>query len=52
MYNTSYWGRHKINIGMGTVRLKMFDDREMLLQDMWYLPEPKWNLLSISMFDI
>ena len=36
---------------MGTVRLKMFDDQEMLLQDVKYVLELKRNLLSISMFD-
>nr|KYP33116.1 hypothetical protein KK1_046063 [Cajanus cajan] len=36
---------------MGYVHLRMFDIREMLLQDVWYVLELKKNLLSISMFD-
>ena len=37
--------------GMGTIRLKMFDDRDFLLKDVRYIPELKRNLISISMFD-
>ena len=37
--------------GIGTVRLKMFDDRELLIHNVRYVPELKRNLLSISMFD-
>ena len=38
--------------GIGTVRLRMFDNREMLLQDVRYVPKLKRNLISISMFDL
>ena len=37
--------------GMGTIHLKMFDDRDFLLKDVRYIPELKRNLISISMFD-
>ena len=37
--------------GIGTMRLKMFDNREYLLQDVRYIPELKRNLISINMFD-
>ena len=37
--------------GIGTIRPRMFDNREMLLQDVRYVPELKRNLISISMFD-
>jgi len=37
--------------GMGTVRLKMFDDREFLLKNVMYVLELKQNLISINMFD-
>ena len=37
--------------GIGMVRLKMFDDRELLFHNVRYVPEFKRNLLSISMFD-
>ena len=37
--------------GIGTVRLKMFDDRELLIHNVRYVLELKQNLLSISMFD-
>jgi len=33
------------------MRLKMFDNREYLLQDVRYIPELKRNLISINMFD-
>ena len=36
---------------MGTVRLKMFDDREFLLRDVRFVPELKRNFISLSMFD-
>ena len=36
---------------IGMVRLKMFDDRELLIHNVRYVPEFKRNLLSISMFD-
>jgi len=29
----------------------MLDDQEMLLQEVRYVPKPKKNLLSVSMFD-
>lgn len=31
--------------GIGTIKLKMFYDQEMLLQDVRYVPELKRNLL-------
>ncbi|KAK2447548.1 secreted RxLR effector protein [Trifolium repens] len=37
--------------GMGSIRLKMFDDRDFLLKNVRYIPELKRNLISISMFD-
>ncbi|KAK2414734.1 secreted RxLR effector protein [Trifolium repens] len=37
--------------GVGTIRLKMFDDRDFLLKNVRYIPELKRNLISISMFD-
>jgi len=37
--------------GIGTVRLKMFDNREYLLKDVRYILELKRNLISINMFD-
>nr|KYP64657.1 Retrovirus-related Pol polyprotein from transposon TNT 1-94 [Cajanus cajan] len=37
--------------GIGTVRLKMFDNREYILKDVRYVPDLKRNLISISMFD-
>ncbi|XP_027340957.1 uncharacterized protein LOC113854254 [Abrus precatorius] len=37
---------------MGTIRLKMFDNWEMLLQEVRYVPELKRNLLSMGMFDL
>ena len=37
--------------GIGTVRLKMFDNREYLLKNVRYIPELKRNLISINMFD-
>ncbi|CAJ2678716.1 unnamed protein product [Trifolium pratense] len=37
--------------GMGTIRLKMYDDRDFLLKNVRYIPELKRNLISISMFD-
>lgn len=37
--------------GIGTIRLKMFDDRDFLLKDVRYIPELRRNLISISMFD-
>jgi len=37
--------------GMGTIHLKMFDDRDFLLKNVRYIPERKRNLISISMFD-
>ena len=36
---------------MGTIRLKMFDDRDFLLKNVRYIPELKKKLISISMFD-
>ncbi|WVZ00942.1 hypothetical protein V8G54_027011 [Vigna mungo] len=38
--------------GVGSVRLKMFDNREMVLQAVRYVPELKRNLISISAFDL
>ncbi|WVZ00077.1 hypothetical protein V8G54_026146 [Vigna mungo] len=38
--------------GVGSVRLKMFDNREMVLQAVRYVPELKRNLISISSFDL
>ena len=37
--------------GMGTIRLKMFDDRDFLLKNVRYIPELKRNLISIIMID-
>ena len=37
--------------GMGTIRLKRFDDRDFLLKNVRYIPELKRNLISTSMFD-
>lgn len=37
--------------GMGTIRLKLFDNHEILLQKVRYIPELRRNLLSIRMFD-
>ncbi|CAJ2668093.1 unnamed protein product [Trifolium pratense] len=37
--------------GIGTIRLKMYDDRDFLLKNVRYIPELKRNLISISMFD-
>ena len=37
--------------GIGTVRLKMFDNREYLLKNVRYIPKLKRNLISINMFD-
>ena len=37
--------------GIGIVKFKMFDDHELLIHNMRYVPELKQNLLSISMFD-
>nr|KYP46507.1 hypothetical protein KK1_031912 [Cajanus cajan] len=37
--------------GMSTVHLRMFDNYDILLQDVWYVPELKRILLLISMFD-
>jgi len=36
--------------GMGTIRLKIFDDRDFLLKNVRYIPELKRNLISMSMF--
>lgn len=46
-------GDNKVCIfhGIGTIRLKMFDDREFLLCNVRYLFELKKNLLSIKMFN-
>ncbi|WVZ13024.1 hypothetical protein V8G54_017554 [Vigna mungo] len=38
--------------GVGSVRLKMFDNREMVLQAVRYVPELKRNLISINAFDL
>ncbi|WVZ12067.1 hypothetical protein V8G54_016597 [Vigna mungo] len=38
--------------GVGSVRLKMFDNREMVLQAVRYVPELKRNLIFISSFDL
>ncbi|WVZ06123.1 hypothetical protein V8G54_019469 [Vigna mungo] len=38
--------------GVGSVRLKMFDNREMMFQAVRYVPELKRNLISISAFDL
>nr|KYP74254.1 Retrovirus-related Pol polyprotein from transposon TNT 1-94 [Cajanus cajan] len=38
--------------GIGAVRLKMFDNQEMLLQNVRYVPKLKRKLMSISMFDV
>ncbi|RDX86307.1 hypothetical protein CR513_32380, partial [Mucuna pruriens] len=38
--------------GMGTIWLKMFDNCEILLQDVRYVLELKRNLLSITLFDV
>jgi len=37
--------------GMGTICLKMFDDRDFILKNVRYISELKRNLISISMFD-
>ena len=37
--------------GMGSICLKMFNDKETLLTGLRYVPELKRNLISISMFD-
>lgn len=37
---------------IGTIRLRMFGNREMLLQDVRYVLKLKRNLISISMFDL
>jgi len=37
--------------GMGTIHLKMFDDRDFLLKNVRYIHQLKRNLISISMFD-
>ena len=38
--------------GIGQIRLRMFDNKEMLLHNVRYVPELKRNLMSISMFDV
>jgi len=38
--------------GMELIKLKMFDNQEMLLQEVRCVPELKRNLLSINMFDL
>jgi hypothetical protein len=41
----------KFKVYMGTIRLKMFDDRDFILKNVRYIPELKRNLISISLFD-
>ena len=38
--------------GIGQIKLRIFDNKEMLLHDVRYVPELKRNLMSISMFDV
>lgn len=38
-------------VGIGTIRIKMYDGIVRTLTDVWYVPESKKNLISLGVLD-